>query len=87
MVVDGTVGPFGEVGGIPDVIPMAMGEKEGIRFDFFVFEKSKEALRGIDGQPVPAEVDEVGVGGGEAAAEAYGFRHGVRENGFRLGLG
>ena len=37
MVVDRATSPFGEVGGIPDVIPVAMGEKERARFDFLLF--------------------------------------------------
>jgi len=37
MVVDRATSPFGEVGGIPDVIPVAMGEKERVRFDFLLF--------------------------------------------------
>ena len=34
MIVNGTTGPFRNVGGIPDVVPMSVGEKEGVRFDF-----------------------------------------------------
>lgn len=32
MVVDGASGPLGEGGGVPDMIPVAMGEKEGVGF-------------------------------------------------------
>ncbi len=37
MVVDGAIGPFSEVGGIPDVVPVAVGEKEGVGLDFLLF--------------------------------------------------
>jgi len=37
MVVDRATSPFGEVGGIPDVVPVAVGEKEGSGFDFLLF--------------------------------------------------
>jgi hypothetical protein len=37
MVVGRATSPFGEVGGIPDVIPVAMGEKERVGFDFLLF--------------------------------------------------
>ena len=37
MVVDRATSPFGEVGGIPDVIPVAVGEKEGVGLDFLLF--------------------------------------------------
>jgi len=34
MIVNRTSGPFRNVGGIPDMVPMPVGEKEGVRFDF-----------------------------------------------------
>ena len=34
MIVNRTAGPFRNVGGIPDMVPMSVGEKEGVRFDF-----------------------------------------------------
>jgi len=37
MVVDRATSPFGEVGGIPDVIPVTMGQKEGVGLDFLLF--------------------------------------------------
>jgi hypothetical protein len=37
MIVNGAFGPFGKVSCVPDVIPMSMGEKEGVRFEFFLF--------------------------------------------------
>ena len=78
MIVDGATGPFGQVGGVPDVVPVPMGEEKRVGFDFFLFQKIEKALRSIDGQEVASQVDEVGVGGGEAAGEDDGFRHGVR---------
>ena len=75
MVVDGATGPFGEVGGIPDVIPVAVGEEEGVRLELFFLQKIEEALGGIDGEAVAVEVEKVGVGGGEAARIGQRFRH------------
>jgi len=37
MIVNGAFGPFGDVGRVPDVIPMSMGEKKGLRFELFLF--------------------------------------------------
>ena len=37
MVEDRASCPFGEVGGIPDVVPVAVGEKEGVGLDFLLF--------------------------------------------------
>jgi hypothetical protein len=37
MVVGRATSPFGEVGGIPDVVPVAVGEKEGVGLDFLLF--------------------------------------------------
>ena len=68
MIVDRATGPIGEVGRIPDVVPVAMGEQEGVWLQFFLFQKVEEAFGGIDGQEVAAEVDEVGIGSGQAAA-------------------
>lgn len=76
MIVDGATSPVGEVGGIPDMVPVTVGKQEGVWFQLFLFEKIEEAFRGIDGQAVAAQIDEVGVGGGEATAVAQGFRHG-----------
>ena len=64
VVVDGATGPVGEVGGIPDVIPVTVGKEKGVWLDFFLFEEVEEALGGIDGEAVAVEVDDVGVGGG-----------------------
>ena len=43
--------------------------------DSFLFEKVEKAFRSVDGEAVIAELQKVGVGGGEAAAVAQGFRH------------
>ena len=75
VVVDGAAGPLSQVGGIPDVIPMAVGEEEGVGFDFFLFQKIEKTFGGIDGEAMTVEVDEVGVGGGEAARKDQRFRH------------
>ena len=75
MVVDRAAGPVGEVGGVPEVVPVAVGEEEGVGLEFFLFEEVEKTLGGIDGEAVAVEVEEVGVGGGEAAAVAQGFRH------------
>jgi len=34
MIVNRTTGPFRNVGSIPDMVPMSVGEKEGVRFNF-----------------------------------------------------
>jgi len=36
MIVNRATGPFRNVGGIPDMVPMSVGEKEGVRF-YFLF--------------------------------------------------
>ena len=36
MIVNRATGPFRNLGGIPDMIPMSVGEKEGVRF-YFLF--------------------------------------------------
>jgi len=76
VVVDGAVSPCGEVGGIPEVIPMAVGEEEGIGLDLFFLQEVEEAFGGIDGESVAVQVNKVSVGGGEAAAVAPRFSHG-----------
>ena len=75
VVVDGAVGPCGEVGGIPEVIPMAVGEEEGIGLDLFFLQEVEEAFGGIDGESVAVQVNKVSVGGGETAAVAQGHGH------------
>jgi len=78
VVVDGATGPVGEVSGIPDVIPVTVGEEEGVGLELFLLQEVEKPLGGIDGESVAVEVDEVGVGGGEAAAIAQGFGHVLR---------
>ena len=34
MIINRATGPFRNLGGIPNMIPMSVGEKEGVRFDF-----------------------------------------------------
>ena len=75
MIINGATGPVGQVGGVPDVVPVAVGEEEGVGLDFFLFQKVEEALRCVDGEPVAAKIDQVGVGGGEAAGVGQGLRH------------
>ena len=76
MIVDGATGPVGKISGVPDVVPVTVGKEEGVRSNFFLFQKVEETFRGIDSQEVAAKVNEVGVGGGESAAIDQGFRHG-----------
>ena len=37
MIVDGAFGPLSEVGGVPDVVPMAVSEKKGVGPELFLF--------------------------------------------------
>jgi hypothetical protein len=75
MIVNGAFSPLGEVGRVPDMVPVSMGEKEGVRFDVSLFEKIEKSLRGIDGEEMALEIKEVGVGGGEAAGVDQRVRH------------
>jgi hypothetical protein len=75
VVVDGATGPVGEVCSIPNVVPVSVGEEEGVGLDFFLFEKAEKAFRSVDGEAVIAELQKVGVGGGEAARKDQRFRH------------
>jgi len=52
MVVDGAAGPVGEVGGVPEVVPVAVGEEEGVGLEFFLFEEIEKTLGGIDRKEV-----------------------------------
>ena len=58
------------------MVPVTVGKEKGVWLDFFLFEEVEEALGGIDGEAMTVEVDEVGVGGGEATRKDQGFRHG-----------
>ena len=69
MVISRATGPIGEVGGVPDMIPVAVGEKEGVRLEFFCFKEVEKAFGGVDGEEMAIEVDQVGVGRGEATAK------------------
>ena len=42
MVVDRAAGPVGEVGGVPEVVPVAVGEEEGVGLEFFFLRKSRK---------------------------------------------
>ncbi len=67
MIIDGASSPLRDGGGVPDMIPMAVGEEEGVRFQIFCFEEVEKTFGGIDGEKVPLEFEEVGVGLGEPA--------------------
>ena len=67
VVVDGALSPIGDVGGVPDMVPVAVSQEERVGFDFFLFEEVEKAFGGIDGKEVAIEVVDVGVGSGEAA--------------------
>jgi hypothetical protein len=67
VVVDGALSPIGDIGGVPDMIPVAVSQEERVGFDFFLFQEVEKAFGGIDGEEVAIEVVDVGVGSGEAA--------------------
>jgi len=67
MIIDGASSPLGDGGGVPDMIPVAVGEEEGVRFKIFCFEEIEKTLGGIDSEKVPLEVEQVGVGLGKPA--------------------
>ena len=75
MVVDGATSPVGEIGGVPDVVPVTVGEEEGIRFELFLFQKVEKAFGCVDGETVAAKINQVGVGGGQATGVGRGLRH------------
>ena len=82
VVVDRATGPVGQVSGVPDVIPVAVGEEEGVGFDLFPSQEIQKTFRGVDGEAVAAEIDQVRVGGGKAACVKQRFKH--RSSAFRL---
>ena len=82
VVVDGASGPFGQVSGVPDVIPVAMGKEKGVGFNLFLFQEFQKTFRSVDGKAVAVHVDQVGVGGGKAACVKQRFKH--RSSAFRL---
>ena len=57
MVIDGASGPLRDSSGVPDMIPVAVGKKEGVRLNFFLFQKIEKALGGVDGEEMAIEVD------------------------------
>jgi hypothetical protein len=77
VVVDGALSPIGDIGGVPDMVPVAVSQEERVGFDFFLFQEVEKAFGGIDGKEVAIEVVDVGVGSGEAACEGEGFVHWV----------
>ena len=76
MIIDGASSPLCDGGGVPDMVPVAVGEEEGVRFKVFCFEEIEKTLGGIDGEKVPLEVEKVGVGLGEPAGKEEGCRGG-----------
>jgi len=77
MVVDGASGPLRDSSGVPDMIPVAVGDKEGVRFEFFCFKEIEKALGRIDGKKMAVEIENVGVGSGEATCISQRFFHGL----------
>jgi hypothetical protein len=75
MVVDGATSPVGEIGGVPDVVPVTVGKEEGIRFELFLFQKVEKTFGCVDGETVAAKIDQVGVSGGQATGVGRRFRH------------
>jgi len=69
MIIDGASSPLGDGGGVPNMIPVAMGKKEGVRFKVFCFEEVEKTFRGIDGEKVALEVEKVSVGLSEPAGK------------------
>ena len=77
MVINRATGPIGEVGGVPDVIPVSVGEEKGMGLEFFCFKEVEKAFGGVDGEEMAIEVDQVGVGRGEATRISQRFFHGL----------
>jgi hypothetical protein len=77
MVVDGASGPLRDSSGVPDMIPVTVGKKEGVRFEFFCFKEIEKALGRIDGKEMAVEIKKVGVGSGESACISQRFFHGL----------
>ena len=75
MVVDGASGPLRDSSGVPDMIPVAVGEKEGVRLEFFCFKEVEKALGRIDSKEMAVEIKNVGVGGSEATRISQRFFH------------
>ena len=77
MVIDGASGPLRDSCGVPDMIPVAVGEKEGVRLEFFCFKEVEKSLGRIDGKEMAVEIKNVGVGGSEATRISQRFFHGL----------
>jgi len=75
MIVDRASGPLRDGCGVPDMIPVAVGKKEGVGLEFFCFKEIEKALGGIDGKEMAVEVEKVCVGGGEATCISQRFFH------------
>ena len=69
MIIDGASSPLRDGGGVPDLVPVAVGQEEGVRFKIFCFEEIEKTLGCIDGEKVPLEVEKVGVGLSEPAGK------------------
>jgi len=77
MVVDRASGPLRDSSGVPDMIPVAVGDKEGVRFELFCFKEIEKSLGRIDGNEMAVEIKNVGVGGSEATRISQRFFHGL----------
>jgi len=77
MVVDWASGPLCDSSGVPDMIPVAVGDKEGVRFELFCFKEIEKSLGRIDGNEMAVEIKNVGVGGSEATRISQRFFHGL----------
>lgn len=77
MVVDGASGPLRDSSGVPDMIPVTVGKKEGVRFEFFCFKEIEKALGRIDGKEMAVEIKYVSIGSGEATCISQRFFHGL----------
>ncbi|KRP32904.1 MAG: hypothetical protein ABS32_02070 [Verrucomicrobia subdivision 6 bacterium BACL9 MAG-120820-bin42] len=77
VVGNGATGPIDKVGGVPDMVPVAVGEEKGVRLHFFLFQKIEKALGGIDGEEMAVKVEQVGVGRGKATRISQRFFHGL----------
>ena len=75
MVVNGALGPVGQVSGVPNMIPMSVSQKEGVGLELFLFQKIQKSFRGVDGEEMTCKIKKVGVGFGKAAGEDQRFRH------------
>ena len=69
MIIDGASSPLCDGGGVPNMVPVAVGEEEGVRFKVFCFEEVEKTFGGIDGEKVSLEVEKVGVGLSEPAGK------------------